>query len=266
MSSTEQPQPALVRVRLTVAYDGTSFHGVAENEGVATVGGALRKSLERILGHPVELAVAGRTDTGVHAWGQVVTFDADAARLDLDALPRALNALCRPSIVVRDAAVVAADCHARFSARTRVYRYHVYNEPVPIPFVQTTSWHVPQPLDLAAMRNASIPFVGTHDFTSFCKREKTPRADGTEPSLVREIRRAEWSRVADRLADQMLVFEIEALSFCRQMVRSIVGTLVDVGLGKHRAGEVAAMLHARDRRAAGQVAPPEGLVLWEVRY
>jgi tRNA pseudouridine38-40 synthase len=252
----------MVRVRLTVAYDGSPFHGVAENEGVATVGGALRKSLERILGHPVVLAVAGRTDRGVHAWGQIVTFDADPARLDLDALPRALNSLCRPSIVVRGAEVVAPDFHARFSATARVYRYHIYNEPFPNPFVHTASWHVPQPLDLAAMRNASIPFVGTHDFASFCKREKPEQADATEPSLVREVRRAEWSRAADG----MLVFEIEASSFCRQMVRSIVGTLVDVGLGKHRAGDVPARLRARDRSAAGQVAPPEGLVLWEVRY
>jgi tRNA pseudouridine38-40 synthase len=264
MSSVEQPQT--VRLRLTVAYDGTPFHGVAENEGVATVGGALRKSLERILGHPVVLAVAGRTDTGVHAWGQVVTFDADAARLDIDALPRALNALCRPSIVVRDAAIVGPEFHARFSATARVYRYHIFNEPFPNPFVQTTSWHVPQPLDLAAMRNAAVPFVGTHDFSTFCKREKVERADGTVPSLVREVRRAEWSRVDDRMSDGMLAFEIEASSFCRQMVRSIVGTLVDVGLGKRRAGDVPAMLRARDRTMAGQVAPPEGLVLWEVKY
>ena len=121
-------------------------------------------------------------------------------------------------------------------------------------------------LDLAAMRNAAIPFVGTHDFTTFCKREKVERPDGSVPSLVREVRRAEWSRVDDRMSDGMLAFEIEASSFCRQMVRSIVGTLVDVGLGKRRAGDVPAMLRARDRTMAGQVAPPEGLVLWEVRY
>jgi tRNA pseudouridine38-40 synthase len=260
MPSAEQP--SMVRVRMTVAYDGTSFHGVAENEGVPTIGGALRKSLERVLGHPVVLAVAGRTDRGVHAWGQVVTFDAEPSRLDLDALQRAINALCRPWIAVRDAAVVAPDFHARFSATARVYRYHIYNEPAPNPFVQTTSWHVPHPLDLAALRNASIPFVGTHDFTSFCKRDKNERADGTEPSYVREVRRAEWTRTGEG----MVIFEIEAASFCRQMVRSIVGTLVDVGLRRRRASEVPAMLRARDRTIAGSVAPPEGLVLWMVRY
>jgi tRNA pseudouridine38-40 synthase len=262
MTDVEAPQPDMVRVRLTVAYDGTPFHGIAENEGVASVGGALRKSLERLLGHPVVLAVAGRTDRGVHAWGQVVSFDADPQRLDVEVLARALNSLCRPSIVIRDVAVVAPDFHARFSATARVYRYHVYNETFPNPFVQPTSWHVPQPLDLAAMRNASIPFVGVHDFTSFCKREKSDRADGTEPSFVRDVRRAEWTRAGDA----MLVFEIEATSFCRQMVRSIVGTVVDVGLGRRRAGDVAAMLRARDRSAAGSVAPPEGLFLWTVRY
>ena len=252
----------MVRVRLTVAYDGTPFHGFAENEGVATVGGALRRSIERVLGHPVVLGIAGRTDTGVHAWGQVVTFDADPERLDLEALQRALNALCRPSISVRDAAVVDPRFHARYSAIARVYRYHVYNELAPNPFVQATSWHVPAPIDLAALRNASIPFIGSHDFTSFCKRVKTELPDGSERSYVRLVRRADWTRTDEG----MLVFEIEASSFCRQMVRSIVGTLVDIGLGRRRASDVPAMLLARDRNYAGSVAPPEGLVLWSVLF
>jgi tRNA pseudouridine38-40 synthase len=248
---------------MTVAYDGAPFHGFAENEGVVTVGATLRHAIERVLGHPVTLGVAGRTDRGVHAWGQVVTFDADPARLELDALARALNALCRPSIAVRDVALAAqADFHARFSATARVYRYRVYNEVAPNPFVANTSWHIPQPLDLAALRNATIPFVGTHDFSSFCKRTRTVRPPTKEVSFVRAVRRADWSR----RSDGMVIFEIEARSFCRQMVRSIVGTLVDVGLGRRRASDIPAMLVARDRNAAGSVAPPRGLVLWEVRF
>ena len=252
----------MVRVRLTVAYDGTPFHGFAENEGVATVAGALRRSLERVLGHSVVLAISGRTDTGVHAWGQVVTFDADPDRLDLETLQRAVNSLCRPSIAVRDAAVVAPDFHARYSAKARIYRYFVYNEPAPNPFVRPTSWHVPQPIDLAALRNATIPFIGTHDFTSFCRRVKEELPNGAERSYVRAIRRAEWTRTDEG----MLILEIEASSFCRQMVRSIVGTLVDIGLGRRRASEVPGILAARDRNAAGTVAPPEGLILWKVLF
>jgi tRNA pseudouridine38-40 synthase len=252
----------MVRVRLTVAYDGTPFHGFAENEGVPTVGASLRRSLERVLGHPVVLAISGRTDAGVHAWGQVVTFDADPTRLDLETLQRAVNSLCRPSISVRDAAVVAADFHARYSATARIYRYLVYNELAPNPFVRATSWHVPQPIDLAALRNATIPFIGAHDFTSFCKRVKEPLPNGAERSYVRAIRRAEWTRTSEG----MLILEIEASSFCRQMVRSIVGTLVDIGVGRRRASEVPGILAARDRNAAGTVAPPEGLILWSVLF
>jgi tRNA pseudouridine38-40 synthase len=254
---------------MTVAYDGGPFHGFSENEGVTTVAGVLRRAIERVLGHSVTLGVAGRTDRGVHAWGQVVTFDADPARLDLDLLPRALNALCRPSIVVRDIAIAEHDFHARFSATSRVYRYRVYNDPSPNPFVRTTSWHIPQPLDLAALRNATIPFVGTHDFSSFCKRapknqriREAQRAGATPTSFVRAVRRAEWSPAGD----SMLVFEIEARSFGRQMVRSIVGTLVDVGLGRRRASEIPVILAAHDRATAGTVAPSAGLVLWSVQF
>ena len=117
MSSCEPS--SVVRVRMTVAYDGGPFHGFAENEGVITVGATLRRAIERVLGHPVTMGVAGRTDRGVHAWGQVVTFDADPARLELDVLQRAVNALCRPSIAVRDVAIAPADFHARFSAMGR---------------------------------------------------------------------------------------------------------------------------------------------------
>ena len=238
---------------MTVAYDGTPFHGFAENEGVVTVGGALRRSIERVLGHPVTLGIAGRTDTGVHAWGQVVTFDADPARLDLEVLQRALNSLCRPSIAVRDLAIVEPDFHARFSATARVYRYRVYNESGPEP--------VRAGDELACARSRSIwPPCATPASRSWA-RTISPRSASApgpcvlptkEVSFVRAVRRAEWSRAGDG----MLVFEIEARSFGRQMVRSIVGTLVDIGLGRRRASEVPAIIAARDRNDAGSVAPP----------
>jgi tRNA pseudouridine38-40 synthase len=244
------------RLRLLVAYDGSGYHGFAVQPGVATVGGALVHALERYLRHTVELTCAGRTDTGVHAWGQVVTFD---ARQDADpkALQRAVNRTLRPAIVVRQATVADAGFDARRSATGRLYRYTVRNDPVLDPFTAGTAWHVPAPLDLPAMRLACDALHGEHDFGSFCRRPPVPDA-----SLVRMVRRAGW----EDLGGGMLRFEIEASSFCHQMVRSVVGTLVEVGLGKRRAGEMSTVLRARNRQAAASPAPAHGLCLWEVSY
>jgi len=245
-----------VRVRIDVAYDGTGFHGFAENVGVRTVAGTLREALERVLGHRIELTGAGRTDRGVHARGQVVTFDASADRFDPVSLTRSLNKLLGPAIAVRSAAVAPEGFDARFSAVARVYRYRILNTPVHDPLLARVVWHVPTPLDLNAMRIGADALIGEHDFSSFCRKP-----DG-EASLVRRVLRTCWT---DR-GEGLLEFEIEAQSFCHQMVRSIVGTLVDMGLGKRKAGEMLAILAARDRNVAGRVAPPQGLVLWEVRY
>jgi len=260
------PAPAipLVRVRLVVAYDGTDFSGFAENPGVKTVAGQLVRSLERVTRHEIKLTCAGRTDAGVHGWGQVVTFDvSEAQAADLDALVRSVNRMCAPSIVVRRAKVVAPDFDARFSAVARCYRYTVLNRPVPDPFLARTSWHVAEPLDLSVLRLGCDALIGTHDFTSFCRKPKVP--EGAEPpSMVRTVHDARWHD----LGDGVLRFDIEASSFCQQMVRAIVGTLVDMGRpGSARTpGEMASIIAARTRSAAAGVAPPHGLVLWEVRY
>jgi tRNA pseudouridine38-40 synthase len=246
---------------LLVAYDGTDFHGFAENVGVVTVGSTLRSAIERVLGADVELTVAGRTDAGVHAWGQVVTFDAPADGLDLDRLQRSINGLCKPAIVVRVAEVAPDDFDARFSAQWRRYRYTVLNRPVPDPFLARTAWLVAEPLDLGAMRLACDPLLGEHDFTSFCRAPRPP-AGSPAPSLVRRVVEAGWSD----LGDGVLRFEIRANAFCHQMVRSLVGLLVDVGRGRRHAGEVLAVLRARDRGHLGNIAPPTGLCLWEVGY
>ncbi len=253
------PRSPVVRVRLTVAYDGSSFHGFAPNPGVPTVGGTLIEALERILRHPVELTCAGRTDKGVHARGQVIDF-VTSEGADLDALVRALNGLCGPSIAVRDPEVVPDDFSARFDATARRYRYTIHNSPTPDPFSVTTAWHIRDPLSLDRLRLGCDPLLGTHDFTSFCR--KAMLADGSEASLVRDVHEARWQVEPD----DVLTFWIEASSFCHQMVRSIVGTLVEVGLGKLTPGELMGILAARDRNAAGPVAPPHGLVLWTVTY
>lgn len=246
---------------MLVAYDGSGFHGFAPNVGVRTVLGQLIETVSLVVREPVELVGAGRTDAGVHAWGQVVSGDLPADT-DLDDLVRRLNKLCGPHISVREASWAPEDFHARFSATWRAYRYHVWNDPAPHPLEARTSWHVGRPLALWAMQAAGDPLVGEHDFASFCRRPKTPAGEPAA-SLVRRVESIRWSRPDDA---PMLRFEIRASSFCHQMVRSIVGAMVDVGLGRRTPADITAILRARDRSAAPTVAPPHGLVLWEVGY
>ncbi len=254
----DPPAAPRVRIRLDVAYHGGGFHGFAENVGVRTVAGVLRLALERILGHRVALTGAGRTDRGVHAVGQVVSFDADPRRFDPDRLVRALNGLCAPDVAVTAAAVVDDGFDARASAVTRRYAYTVLNRARPDPLLADRTWHVAHPLELRAMRAATDPLRGEHDFSSFCRRPKgRPCA-----SLRRHVRRIDWrTGTGDRF-----VLDIEADAFCHQMVRSVTGLLVAVGAGRLRAGDVHAVVAARDRAAVSQVAPPQGLVLCEVTY
>lgn len=243
-----------VRVRLVVAYLGAGYHGFAAQPGQVTVAGVLTAALERYLRHAVELTCAGRTDAGVHAWGQVVSF-VSRAEVDPAALTRSVNRALRPTVVVRSATLAGPGFDARRSAIGRRYRYTIVNRPVPDPFRAATAWHVEQPLDLGALRLGCDALYGEHDFSSFCRRPPTG-------SLVRMVRDARWSNEGDGV----LRFEIEASSFCQQMVRAIVGTLVDMGRGRRRAGEMQGIIAAGDRAAAGQLAPPQGLCLWEVTY
>jgi len=249
------------RARFTVAYDGTDFRGFAPNHGVRTVMGDLTEAMSRVVRHPVDLTGAGRTDAGVHAWGQVVSCDLPDTT-DLDDLARRVNKLCAPAIAVRGAAWATDGFDARFSATWRQYRYDVWNDPAPNPLFTRTAWHVAAPLDLPLMQAGVSPLIGEHDFTSFCRRSKV--ADGQPPaSMVRIMETLAWTRVDD---SPLLRMQIRASAFCHQMVRSITGTLVDVGLHKLTPADVNGILHARDRSVAGQIAPPHGLVLWAVGY
>jgi tRNA pseudouridine38-40 synthase len=256
-SATDVPTE---RIRLVLAYDGAPFHGFARNEGVRTVAGTLEDALATITGQRVDLTCAGRTDKGVHARGQVVHLDLPVGTVDLVALVRSLNKLAGPAIAVRCAEVVEPTFDARFSATARRYRYLVRNHPVPDPFTATSAWHVDAPLSLPAMVLACDALIGEHDFAAFCRRPK--RRDGEEASLVRRVTEAVWHDDGDGA----LRFEIEASSFCHQMVRSVVGTLVDVGRGRKRPGDLLGIIRAGDRRFAGELAPPHGLTLWTVRY
>ncbi len=257
--------PDTRNVQLTVAYDGTGFRGFAESDGVRTVMGELRRAVETVVRCPVELTGAGRTDGGVHGWGQVVSGELPAST-DLGRLQRSVNGLCGPDISIRDADWADSTFSARFSATGRTYRYHVWNDPAPNPLLGRTTWHVPFALDLDVMNRAGESMLGERDFSSFCRRPK-PGAGFDEPSLVRHLLAATWTRAdPEQWGVSLLRFEITATSYCHQMVRSIVGTLVDIGLGRRDAESIPAMLAARDRNAAGQVAPPTGLVLWSVDY
>jgi tRNA pseudouridine38-40 synthase len=246
---------------MTVAYDGTAFRGFAANFGVPTVAGALAEAIQAVLRHPVTLRAAGRTDAGVHAWGQVVSFDAEPGPegdVDLARLQRHLNSMLAPAIVVRSAVVAPPAFDARRSALARRYRYTVLNRPVPDPFLAATTWHVEEPLDLAALRLSCDAIIGEHDFSAFCR---APRKD-PGASLVRRVDDARWLD----LGGGLFRFDVQASSFCQQMVRALVGTMVPMGLGRRRAGEMASILRSGRRAAAGRVAPARGLCLWEVAY
>ncbi len=257
-----EPGAPSLRVRLTVAYDGSKFHGFAAQPEVPTVAGALVLAIERALRiKDVELVCAGRTDAGVHARGQVVSFDVPAGTpVDTGELVRRVNRQIAPTVVVRDAAL-ANGFDARHDAVARRYRYAIVNASAPDPLLAAQAWWVPDPLDVRAMQAACDPLLGEHDFAAFC-RKPTARRDGTIPGMTRRVEDAEW--VAGD--DGVLYFWIEANAFCHQMVRSIVGLLVDVGKGKRQVSDVMRVLRGLDRGANADPAPPHGLVLWEVRY
>ena len=251
----------LRNARLLVAYDGTDFRGFAESDGVRTVAGELRGAIERVVRRPVELELGGRTDAGVHGWGQVVNGRLPV-ETDLFKLTSSINQLLRPEISVRDPAWVDDEFSARFSATSRTYRYDIWNDRSPNPLLARHTWHIGPAVDIGPMNTAAHFLLGNHDFSSFCRKPK-PATGRDEPSLKRELQHARWHQPD---SSALVRFEITASSFCHQMVRSIVGTLVDVGFGRIDAADIPGILAARDRNAAGQVAPPTGLTLWHIGF
>lgn len=239
-------------LKLVLAYDGTGFHGFARQPGHRTVEGTLLDALERILGRRPRLSVAGRTDAGVHAEGQVVSLEAEAGPRRLQ---RALNGMLGPEIAVRRAGRASAGFDARHSATARSYRYRVRAGGPPDPFTARFEWHRPGEYGLGPMRRAAGLLVGEHDFASFCRAPTDGRST---------LRRLE--RLSVRRTGEVVEIGARAGSFLRQMVRSLVGTLLDVGEGRLEAGSMPEILAARDRSAAGPVAPPHGLTLVSVHY
>ncbi len=236
-------------LRLTLEYDGTEFHGWAPQPGLRTVAGVLGEGLDRVFPAWSGLHVAGRTDAGVHALGQVASLEAHGGP-PTEHVAEALNA-----VLPRDVAVIAGEeappgFHARFAARSRTYRYRIDRRATPSPFEARRSWWLPQPLDEDRLRTAAALLPGQHDFRAFTPTETQHEV------FVRTVERAEWRRDGDTLE-----FEITADSFLRHMVRTLVGTMVDL-----EPDELAALLEGAPRERAGRTAPPHGLYLTGVAY
>jgi tRNA pseudouridine38-40 synthase len=239
-------------LRLDLAYDGSGFRGFARQPRIRTVEGVLVDALELVLRRRPQLSVAGRTDAGVHAEGQVVSFEADE---DPERVQRALNGILAPEVVVVLARRAPEGFDARRSATGREYRYRIRTAGLPDPFTARYEWHRPGEYRLSAMRRAASLLEGEHDFRSFCRAPK----DGSP--TVRRLDRLSVRRDSD-----LLFVRARANSFLHQMVRSLVGTLVGVGEGRMDPESMPEILEARSRAAAGPIAPPDGLVLVRVHY
>jgi tRNA pseudouridine38-40 synthase len=241
-------------VRLTVAYDGTAYYGFQLQAGQPTIQSALEQAIRQVTQESSRVIGAGRTDTGVHAVGQVVNFRTTSA-LPLDELQRALNAVLPDDIAVSDIREAPDDFHARFSARSREYCYTILNRPVADPLRRHIVYHYARPLDVTLMDTACQHLVGRHDFASF----------GSQTSARGTTRRTVYRAGCRREGDYVLV-DITADAFLAGMVRSIVGTLLEVGTGKLTPDDFQAILLAADRRRSGPAAPARGLCLTKVNY
>jgi tRNA pseudouridine38-40 synthase len=262
-----QTSAPTTRLRLVVAYDGAGFRGFAAQPGQRTVAGELGRALATALRQPVDLTCAGRTDAGVHAAGQVVHLDV-VGPVDCDRLVKAVNAMLAPAVVVRTAAAAPPGFDARRSARARYYRYLILQGERPDPLLAPLAWHVRDPLDLRAMAAGADSLLGEHDFRAFCRR---PPGIGPDEPIPRRVldtswRQENWAPGGLAEGTRLLRFDISAQSFCHQMVRSIVGTLTDVGRGRRRASDVTWMLTTGDRSQGITMAPPHGLSLLAVDY
>lgn len=251
--------------RIDLAYDGQPFRGWARQEGVPTVQGALEEALAILLGEPVDLTVAGRTDAGVHALGQVASF-AYGGELPGDTV-RSLNGLTPPAISVASVTAMPEGFDARRDARSRTYCYRLLARPTPSPFAEGRAWWVRSELDREALEQAAAAVIGEHDFTAF-----TP-TDTYHRRFERVIESAVWVdeqpfRVPDGppVESGLLQFWITGDTFMRNMVRILVGTMIEVAAGSRSADDFIRLLGGASRPEAGRTAPPEGLYLVRVGY
>ena len=238
-----------MRLKLTLEYDGTDFHGWAAQLGLRTVEGTLQEALRGVFPRWSELAVAGRTDAGVHALAQIASVAVEGGP-PLERAAEALNALLPDDVAVVSAEEAPVGFHARRSARSRSYRYRIFRRRTPSPFERRRSWWLPRPLDEERLADSADLLLGEHDFTAFTPTETQHRV------FVREVSAAAWHRRGDHLD-----FEITADSFLRHMVRTLVGTMVELPPER-----IAGLLDGGRRAEAGSTAPPFGLYLVSVEY
>jgi tRNA pseudouridine38-40 synthase len=246
-------------IKITVAYDGAGFHGWQVQPGVPTIQGALNEAASQITQDKIIVHGASRTDTGVHALGQVAHFRTHSG-LSTTEFQRALNGLLPPTIRVAGAEEVGPDFHSRWQAQAKTYRYRIFRRKILSPFDYLRVLHYPWPLDEDAMAAAAREFEGEHDFTSFAAASGMENDD-------REMTRTIFSSeiVREPQVDE-IVYLVRGRSFLRYMVRKMVGTLIEVGKGKLSPADISRILAARDRNASGQTAPPEGLYLMSLEY
>ncbi len=242
-------------IKLIIEYDGTNYLGWQVQPRGPTLQGVIEEQLTRLTGETVHLIASGRTDAGVHAFRQVAHFKT-LSTMSVLSIQKALNSLLPKDIAIRKVEEVGDLFHARKSARSKVYEYRILNREIRSVFDREYAWHIPQKLDLEQMRKAAQSLIGEHDFSSFRSVGSSTR------TAVRKVIRADWKKSKDG----MLRFEIEASGFLKQMVRALVGTLIEVGRGKMSPEEFQGILQSKDRRRAGPTAPAHGLFLKEVKY
>ena len=245
-------------IRMTLEYDGSGYHGWQRQKNSRSIQEVLEERIAVITREPIKVIGSGRTDAGVHALGQVAHFQTSCG-IPASNLLKGINSLLPADIVVKSLDDAPPGFHARIDARRKTYLYRIYNGATPTALYRRSVWQVYGPLDTVAMRAAAAHLLGRHDFTSFC----TVHTDAV--SFTREIYRLEISPVACD-PGLFLEIEVEADGFLRYMVRTIVGTLVEIGRGKRPAAEMGEILRGRNRDRAGMTAPPQGLFLKEVRY
>jgi tRNA pseudouridine38-40 synthase len=247
-----------VRLKLTIAYDGANYAGWQIQKIGLGVQQIVEEAIAKIFQQQIRIHGSSRTDTGVHARAMIAHFDLpdDRLRMPMNKVALALNAQLPEDIRVMEAREAAEDFHARFDAKGKQYRYFVYNHPAMDPLLRRQAWHVPQKLDLAAIRKAATYFKGKQDFAAFANNRNYAME-----TTVRTLFRCELKK-----AGPILTFIIEGDGFLYKMCRGIVGTLIQCGAGKFPPTDIAKMLAAKDRRMAGMTAPAHGLVLWKVFY
>jgi len=247
-------------LKLILAYDGAEFSGWQVQPDAITVQGALSSAIGRITGEKVLPQGSGRTDAGVHALGQIVTFVTESS-VPTENFVKALNDILPGSVRVLEVVQMPAEFHARHSARAKTYRYRIYRESICPPFLARYVWHYPYRLDEQAMLQAAGLVVGECDFTSFAAVDPERGREGEAVSHVRTIFSSQWERL-----DEELVYTVRGSGFLHHMVRNLVGTFILVGRGTLQPEDVTRILGARNRSAAGATAPASGLYLVSVEY